>query len=419
MKKGQGIMLGTLCVLLVVLGVGAMFLLDEDSSQPSPPLEQVEPEPEYQEQVESEAELEEVAEEIEEVPEPVEFTILAVGDNLIHSGIYLQAQKRANYQGYDFTLTYEAVADYIQSADIASINQETPLAESFAPTNYPMFNSPVELGVHLADIGFDVVNLANNHMFDKGAVGLTETLTLFQALPETITTGAYLSADHSQEIPIVEVAGVQVAFLGATQSTNGLTISSSSPLEPCIINTEEEIVDFLAEVTRAKEEADLVVANLHWGVEYTHTPNEYQRSVAQRVIEAGVDVIFGHHPHVIQPVEYVTRTDGSQGIVAYSLGNFISGQDSPARMIGGMLELRFEAVGQEVTLIDVCFLPVITQYESYFANMRVYPYDSYTTELAKAHGVGNFSHSYIYQVVTQVIDDSFLPDDFHTLYPYA
>lgn len=99
-------------------------------------------------------------------------TILGVGDNLIHDGIYKQANRRAGGTGYDFSPVYERVAPYIQQADVAVINQETPLAGDILPlSGYPRFNSPAELGDELVKIGFDVINHANNHILDQGEQG--------------------------------------------------------------------------------------------------------------------------------------------------------------------------------------------------------------------------------------------------------
>ncbi|HAQ28648.1 MAG TPA: hypothetical protein DCQ76_02640, partial [Ruminococcaceae bacterium] len=111
-----------------------------------------------------------------EKKEPVKISMLSVGDNLIHDGIYEQAKKRSKNGGYDFSYAYKNVASTVAAADIATINQETIIAKSFEPSGYPLFNSPREVGEEVKKIGFDVVNLANNHMLDKGAKGLSEAI---------------------------------------------------------------------------------------------------------------------------------------------------------------------------------------------------------------------------------------------------
>lgn len=185
--------------------------------------------------------------------------------------------------------------------------------------------------------------------------------------------------------------------------------------------TEEQVLVFLEQVERAAQCSDIVVANVHWGSEYTHTPSDFQKSLAQRMADAGADIIFGHHPHVIQPMEYLEANDGRTAIVCYSLGNFISTQDHGLRMIGGMMEVEILVDGEEISLDSVLFLPCITHYGPNGTNVQIYPYDSYTPELALAHGVrsytSSFSFEYIKNTVASVIDAQFLPEDFWTVFP--
>ncbi len=273
-------------------------------------------------------------------PEPVTVHILGAGDNLIHSKIYIEGIAR----GDDYTFTYENVAQRIAAADFASINLESMMADMEYST-YPRFNAPQEIGQELVDIGFDLASLSNNHMFDKGEEGLVQTMDFLGTL-DVLVTGAYYDEADYADIPTADVDGIVFAFVSATQLTNGLSISSDSPLvvplipdDTISISENPGVVELLAQVERAAEISDVVVANIHWGSEYTYTPSNYQRTVAQLLVEAGADIIFGHHPHVLQPVEYITRSDGSSAVVAYSLGNFISTQDPGPRMIGGLLDV--------------------------------------------------------------------------------
>lgn len=350
-------------------------------------------------------------------PEPYRFSLLGVGDNLIHRGLYLQAAGREGNR-YDFNYVYQELAEHIQTATIASINQETMLAKSYEPSGYPRFNTPVEMVDALKNLGFDVVNLANNHMFDMGDLGLWETLDLLRIEGFAVTGGYYHHEDYLQ-IPVLTVEDTTIAFVGTTQTTNGLSLGPTTELYGSISSTDAQVEEFLQQVARAKAVADLVVVNVHWGTEYSTTINEFQVDFAQRMVEAGADVILGHHPHVIQPVEYLYASDGRRAVVAYSLGNFVSAQDSSARMIGGMLNVEFLVQGQEISIDSVVFSPIITHYESQFNNIRVYPYEKYTSDLANSHGVksySSFSYNYIYQTVTSIVAGEFLPEEFHLLY---
>ena len=374
--------------------VGALLLFDGSTSQAA----------EVMEKMVSEAEE-------PKLPEP-SAVLVGVGDNLIHEAIYRQAARRAGGKGYDFDYAYRNVKDIIQQADISSINQETVMAEGYGPSSYPYFNSPTQLGDYLAAMGFDVANLANNHCLDKGEEGLRSTLGYWNRKKEVVTTGVFQDRKESLTPQIVERNGIRFAFVGATEYTNGLSLKKGSSL--FIVRTQEEA--FLRQqIEQAKSAADIVVVNIHWGVEYSPKPSRGQKALAAKMVDWGADIILGHHPHVLQPVEYVERADGTKGIVAYSLGNFISAQDEGERMVSGALrvtvqkDLSTRAAG----ISSVEFLPLVTQYEKSFSNIRVYPISQYSDELAKSHGVRagktpEFSMDYVRRVVEQAIPAEFL-----------
>lgn len=345
------------------------------------------------------------------VPEPVTVRLKAVGDNLIHSSIYEQAYKRSGGNGYDYDAAYENVKDLFSDADIASINQESIIAPAFGPSTYPMFNATPELGDLMLEMGFDVFNLANNHCLDKGEAGVYSSLDYWAERPEAVTTGVYRNQEDFEKIRTMEAQGVTFSFIGITELTNGLYLPAGSEAV-ILLGSDEDVIQ--ERIQKAKEISDVCVVNIHWGNEYTHTPTDRQRELAQKMSQWGADIILGHHPHVIQPIEYLEREDGSQTLVAYSLGNFISAQDSAARMIGGMLDVDitkdFESESISITRCE--FVPIITHFDRGFANNRLYPFSQYTEELAASHGVRayspEFSRDYILKTVQNVIDVQFL-----------
>ena len=149
------------------------------------------------------------------------------------------------------------------------------------------------------------------------------------------------------------------------------------------------------EIAAAKEIADVVVVTCHWGVEDTYNVTDGVKALAQKIIDWGGDVIIGTHPHVAQTMEYLTRPDGTQGFVFYSLGNFISAQTDNMNLIGELAD--FNIVAKEdgsVTIEDVKVSPVITQFDDgRESNLRLYPYSMYTDELAAQHGLPYCSSS--------------------------
>lgn len=336
-------------------------------------------------------------------------SFVAVGDNLIHDVIYEQAAARSS-SGYDFTDAYERVAELIEKPDVAILNQETIISTEHNVSSYPMFNSPVEVGEEMLKIGFDVFNIATNHSIDCGEKGLISTINFWKS-KKAITTGAYLNSEDYANIPMNEVNGVKIAYLGLTESTNGLSLPDDTEVILVLASEESRIQQ---RIMQAKEKADVVIVNAHWGNEYTHEPTENQRQLAKKMASWGADIIIGTHPHVIQPVEYIDNTDGRRTLVAYSLGNFISAQNRGPRMLGGML--NFEIVKNNTTggiaIENVKFSGTVTHYGYGYSNIRVYPLADYTQELASKHGVlsktSEFSLQYLYDILNEVVDKQFL-----------
>lgn len=265
--------------------------------------------------------------------EPVSVNILAVGDNLIHGVIYNQAHARSATGGYDFTYAYKNVASTVAAADISIINQETIIDPEKAPSTYPCFNSPTELGDEMVKIGFDVFNIANNHSLDKGESGLRNAIKFWKS-KNVVFCGAYLDEEDYKTIPTNTVKDIKFAYVGLTEPTNGLSLPEGSKTI-LMLGADEDRIE--KRVKAASEISDMTIVNVHWGEEYTHTPTDRQHELAQKLADWGADIIIGTHPHVIQPVEYITAADGRKVLVIYSLGNFISAQDRGPRMLGGMM----------------------------------------------------------------------------------
>jgi poly-gamma-glutamate synthesis protein (capsule biosynthesis protein) len=269
-------------------------------------------------------------------------TLAAVGDVLIHSSIYKDARTK---DGYDFTPIFSNVKRYIEDADLAVANQESMIGgEELGLSDYPRFNSPYEVGDALKDAGFDIVNLANNHTLDRGAEAVTNAIRHWRELG-IIYTGAHLSEEDRRSMRIVDKNGISFAFLSYTYGTNGIPVP---PDKPYLVN----LIDLPAvadDIAQARRLADVVVVNAHFGQEYAAMPNEQQKQFARTAAEAGADIVIGHHPHVLQPAEWIETASGRRTFVAYSLGNFIAAQEGVRKRTGGILRLEVEkkVVGRE------------------------------------------------------------------------
>lgn len=364
-------------------------------------------------------ETEDVTETTEADTEPVQpeqrVSVMAVGDNIIHEAVFLDAQKRATEgEAYDFLPMYDGVSSFIREADIAYINHETPLAgESYGIYGYPTFNAPREAAEALIALGFDVINLANNHILDMRVSGARATVEYVQSLPVT-EIGAYLDQKDYESIRVTEVNGIRIAWVSFCYGFNNYYDPQTSDI---IIPTMDDDTAIVQRIEAAGEIADCVIVSAHWGVDDYAPVTDEQRRLAGVMAEAGADVILGHHPHIIQPVEYYTCADGRKTLVAYSLGNFLSTQLYGRNMVGGML--TFDLVRSDdgnISLENPFFRLTVTHYSMSRDGLQIYMLEDYTEELASAHGCTlnspEFSLSWIFSHVTTIIDSEFLPEYF-------
>ncbi|HIT18467.1 MAG TPA: CapA family protein [Candidatus Fimivivens faecavium] len=351
-------------------------------------------------------------EEPEPLP-PATVRFVAAGDNLIHDNIYSQARARAGGEGFDFTLAYQGVEKLFVGADIAFINQETPIAESVFPlSGYPMFNSPEAVGDYVEKMGFNVVNHSNNHMFDMGERGLIATLDFWAGKPEILAIGAWRTEEDMKKPLLVAKNGITFGFVPMTEHTNGLSLPKDSAMR--YVKTNE--YDLMKEqVELAKANADFVVVSAHWGTENSTDANDNQRYLAQMFADWGVDLVLGHHSHTLQPMEWLEGADGNRTLVAYSVGNFISGMLNPQNMLGGVLDIDVTKDGEtgEVAITRAKMIPIVTQYDYGVKNIRVYAFEDYTPELAREHGmnrnVSYFGLDFLKSIYQKNIPEEFWP----------
>lgn len=286
-----------------------------------------------------------------------QITVSAVGDVLIHDVVYNAARTGG---GYDFRPMLKRMKPYFEKADIVFANQETMIGGAeFGLSSYPRFNSPFDVGDALADAGVDVVSLANNHTLDKGETAIMRATEHWTKLGITYV-GAYRDEADRAKLRILETKeGIRVAFLAYTYGTNGLPVPKGKSYLVNLIDKKR----ITEEMNRAKEAgADAIVLSLHFGDEYAREPNEMQEELVRFAADNGADVVLGHHPHVLQPVEWVKGKNG-RTLVVYSLGNFISGQLGKYKQTGGMLTWDFIKKGDgTVETANPRFMPTWVTY---------------------------------------------------------
>lgn len=256
--------------------------------------------------------------------------IVAVGDIIPHESIKGVASRHdargpdgqsTNHEGWD--ALFADVAPAIASADLAFANLETPIApDSHKTLASKIFNGPPALLDALVGAGFDVLSFANNHVYDQGRSGFIETMDRLDKQPVQYIGAGRTCADASRA-RLVTKNDVTLAFIGSTRLHNAHLNRGKD--EPCSFVLDAAVV--AAEAKAAREAgADAVILSVHWGVEYETTPLRWDVDLAHKLLESGVDVLLGHHAHVLQPIEVYETKDGRTTFVIYSLGNFLSGQ---------------------------------------------------------------------------------------------
>ncbi len=340
------------------------------------------------------------------IPQHTKVTLVAVGDNLIHNTLIDAGEKEDGTR--DYTSFYENMKGDIEGADIAVINQETMLGgESFEYSGYPMFNTPWEVGDAAVNAGFDVFTCATNHSMDIGSAGVEKELEFFAQYPEIVHLGTNASEEDYNKITYYEKNDIKFALLNYTYGTNGISIPEDKPY---IINMlDEEKVK--KDITEARKNADVVIVFPHWGTENSHDVSDMQKKYVKIFSDLGVDIVIGAHPHVLQPVEWVTNEQsGKKMLVYYSIGNFISHQVNLDQLCGGMAEITIEKDANGIQITNAKLAPVIDYYTSSGDGYKfsVYRLKDYTDDLASNHSQDGATPEYFEKLSKEVVSEEFL-----------
>ena len=300
------------------------------------------------------------------------FSLVAVGDALIHQGVYNAARKEDGT--FDFDPMLRLVKDHIEAHDLAFYNQETILGGvEIGLSTYPCFNSPREVGDAFIDAGFNLVSLANNHTLDRGEKGILRSLEYWRDKENILTAGSYSTGKDREHIRTMEVNGITCALLAYTTVTNGLKPPKGKEYYVNVYDPETARAD----VEKAKEKADVTIVSMHWGNEYVFAPTEEQKKIAEHLAELGVHIVVGHHPHVVQPVTMIGDT-----LVIYSLGNFLSAQKELFKLIGLLVSLDVVKAetpeGARITLENVKGTLLYNPRRSPLGRYVVVPFDMMT-----------------------------------------
>ena len=248
--------------------------------------------------------------------------IMANGDLLYHDIIYISAKKADGT--YDFHENFEYVKPWLKQADLVLGDFEGTVNKDHYLAGYPLFNAPGEVMDAIKDAGYQVLDLAHNHILDSQIEGVVSTADAIEKAGMT-PVGVY-THESRDKAPLVikEVNGIKVAILAYSYGFNGIEQSiSQEDYNRYLSDLDEDKMK--AEIERAEKEADITVIMPQMGVEYQIEPTDEQKKLYHKMIDWGADIIFGGHPHVVEPAETVEK-DGDKKLIIYSMGNFISNQ---------------------------------------------------------------------------------------------
>ena len=300
------------------------------------------------------------------------FTLTAIGDVMCHNTQYIDAYD-SDTGTYDFSYVFDNISSYTKTADICIGNLETSFAgEDRGYSNYPTFNSPDSLADSLKSIGVDVLSTAGNHALDMGFSGLSRTIDVLDKA-DISHLGTYKTQEDQDKVLIKYVKGVKIAFIDYTYGTNGISVPSDKKF--CINLIDKDLIKKHIE-TAKNQNADMIVACMHWGTEYQTKQNSEQEELADFLFQNGVNVIIGNHPHVIQPMEKrtVTLEDGStrDGFVVYALGNFICDQNAVNTRDSIILNLKItKHTDGSITIDNYDYVPIYMYKDTFVSKHKM------------------------------------------------
>ena len=281
--------------------------------------------------------------------EPPSFVLMFVGDIMLDRGVRQMVYRHG--EG-DYSFPFLKIQPYFQEADLLFGNLESMISDKGTDAGgLYSFRAEPEAVQGLIYAGFDIVSVANNHVFDYGRQAAEDTFLRLEEAGISYAGGGFTEKEARQPV-IKEVKGTKIAFLAYTNLAPPYWHAQAERSGISLLEEERMKED----IEKAAKQADLVVVSFHYGQEYQSEPDSFQVSVSRAAIEAGADLIIGHHPHVIQPLE-----EYQQGHIAYSLGNFVFDQAFSAETMEGLI---LKVVVKEGKISEV--IPVRIKMNQYF-----------------------------------------------------
>ena len=277
-----------------------------------------------------------------EAPNVSKVSFFAIGDVLVHSALYENCEKDSSQ--CVFNRFFDAWKADIDSADYACANQETVFVpRSAGYSSYPAFGTPEEVGVAETNAGFNIITHATNHSMDRGAANIDYTLDFWKDKP-VFVLGIHSSIEDQNAIRYDVKKGIKFAFLNFTYGLNGHVMPKGRPYLVDMLDSDGV---WLKRIREADENAEVVVAFLHTGTEYTYQPTPEARQTVAKAVDAGADIVVCAHPHVLEPFGVLETKKGNRALVFWSLGNYISNQYRLGTVLGSAAKFEVQKTVME------------------------------------------------------------------------
>lgn len=345
-----------------------------------------------------------------------------VGDFLFEQPFYDSITNGDDKNNY-----FKNVKSYFDNDDLSIGNMEVVIGNDDLKSSGTGFNfcAPEYIGDLVNTLDLEVLSTANNHTFDRNKEGIDSTINYFKNKTDIMTVGTHAINSSNEDLAklnILEINGIKFGFLAYTYGTN---IKVPTELRKYVglfkdpdtgTMTNEYKEKITNEVNTLRKEVDVLVVIMHWGIEFTHTPNSEQKNMAELLNSLGVDIIMGSHSHSIEPIEWIG--DKHKTLVYYSMGNFVSADDDVSRagedfdnayQVGLLSTLNITKNNNDISISDVKTEPIINYYDKNLRNFELIPLKMYTSEFETTHYryKYNFNKSFIQNMYNKVISKEF------------
>lgn len=319
---------------------------------------------------------------------------------------------------------FELVNPYFKDDDITVGNMEVVIGNDKLETSGTgySFCAPESVGKLVANQSIEVLSTANNHAYDRSVDGVNSTIDFFKNNTNIMTVGTFKQESDREKVQSLEVNGIKIGFLAYTLGTNSKMKIENRFRVNLYRDQNTKLVDdamkakIKADVERTKKTTDVTIVLMHWGTEFTNTPNKEQEEMATYLNSLGVDIIVGNHAHAIQPIKYVGNE--KKTLVYYALGNFASADNDIERtgeefdnayQFGLLSTLKITKENDKISIGDVSTEPIINYYDKNMKNFKLVPMSKYTEELEKSHYryTNNFNKTFIQNMYNKVISEEF------------